>query len=126
MAANKEVREVQPVDSNNDASMSDGKDVKEVSADVVNEPVEEPPKRSIPKRLKDSFFTFGSATQIVSAALLAVAIGLIVSTQADNVPEAAVELVNIPGDLWLRALKAVGKYSYRTCGTHGHYLCPSM
>jgi len=107
MADNKEVREVQPVDSNNDASMSDGKDVKEVSADTSYEPVEEPPKRSIPKRLKDSLFTFGSATQIVVAALLGVAIGLIVSTQADNIPDAAVEIVNIPGDLWLRALKAV-------------------
>lgn len=104
--------------------MSNTKDAKEMTADTTNEPVsvasnqtppspaeeEEKPKRPILQRLKDSFFTFGSATQIVSAALLAVAIGLIVSTQAPNVPESAVELVNIPGDLWLRALKAVGEY----------------
>ena len=100
--------------------MSETKDVKETTAEGTNEPMKvtsnpvvveaETPKKTIVQRIKDSFFTFGSATQIVSAAVLAIAIGLIVSTQVDNVPVAAIEIINIPGDLWLRALKAVGKY----------------
>lgn len=51
----------------------------------------------------------GSALQIVIAALLAIAIGLIVTTQVNNVPQAAVVILSIPGDLWLRALRAVGE-----------------
>ncbi|TFK95716.1 Sodium:dicarboxylate symporter [Pterulicium gracile] len=50
---------------------------------------------------------WGSATQIVIAAILGLALGLIVSTQVEVVPPAATEILNIPGDLWLRALKAV-------------------
>ncbi|KAH7019392.1 Sodium:dicarboxylate symporter [Ilyonectria destructans] len=49
----------------------------------------------------------GSALQIILAALLAIAIGLAVSTQVDEVPPAARVILSIPGDLWLRALKAV-------------------
>ncbi|KAH8729396.1 Sodium:dicarboxylate symporter [Ilyonectria robusta] len=49
----------------------------------------------------------GSALQIILAALLAIAIGLTVSTQVDEVPPAARVILSIPGDLWLRALKAV-------------------
>lgn len=52
---------------------------------------------------------WGSATQIVIAAILGLALGLIVSTQVEVVPPAATEILNIPGDLWLRALKAVGE-----------------
>ena len=73
-------------------------------------PEPEEPKLSFAQKVKREFLTMGSATQIVSAALLALAIGLIVSTQVSEVPDAAVELVNIPGDLWLRALKAVGMW----------------
>lgn len=50
----------------------------------------------------------GSAVQIVIAALLGIAVGLIVTTQVDDIPEAVPALLMIPGDLWLRALKAVG------------------
>ncbi|KAF7541529.1 hypothetical protein G7Z17_g11952 [Cylindrodendrum hubeiense] len=49
----------------------------------------------------------GSALQIILAALVAIGIGLAVSTQVDEVPEAARVILSIPGDLWLRALKAV-------------------
>ncbi|KAK4038407.1 Sodium:dicarboxylate symporter [Parachaetomium inaequale] len=49
----------------------------------------------------------GSATQIVIAAALAIAIGLAVSTSIDEVPKAAITIVAIPGNLWLRSLKAV-------------------
>lgn len=52
----------------------------------------------------------GSAAQIVIAAVLAIAIGLIVTTQVDDVPESARVLLSIPGDLWLRSLKAVGRF----------------
>ncbi|CAG7563578.1 unnamed protein product [Fusarium equiseti] len=49
----------------------------------------------------------GHALQIITAALLAIAIGLIVATQVDKVPQAAIVLLSIIGNLWLRALKAV-------------------
>lgn len=51
----------------------------------------------------------GSVWQIIGAALLAIAIGLAVATTVDEVPEAVPAILNIPGDLWLRSLKAVGK-----------------
>lgn len=96
------------------AIMTETKDAK-VAADTTNEPGsiatdQEPIQEPVtPKKAwYHSFLVFGSAAQIVTAAVLAIAIGLIVSTQADNVPTSAVELVHIPGDLWLRALKAVG------------------
>jgi hypothetical protein len=50
----------------------------------------------------------GSALQIVTAALIAIAIGLAVSFTVEKVPEAATVLIMIPGTLWLRSLKAVG------------------
>jgi hypothetical protein len=56
----------------------------------------------------------GSATQIVIAAVLAIAIGVAVSTTVDKVPAAAVTLVGIPGRLWLRALRACGGCSLPT------------
>ncbi|KAF2462331.1 Sodium:dicarboxylate symporter family protein [Lineolata rhizophorae] len=49
----------------------------------------------------------GSAIQIIIAAALGIAIGLAVTTSVDEVPDAAVAIVGIPGVLWLRALKAV-------------------
>ncbi|KAJ4991427.1 Sodium:dicarboxylate symporter family protein [Stagonosporopsis vannaccii] len=59
------------------------------------------------KTLWQKFLTPGSVLQIIAAALLAIAIGLIVSTQVDDIPAAAPALVAIPGTLWLRALRAV-------------------
>ncbi|KAK1750335.1 Sodium:dicarboxylate symporter [Echria macrotheca] len=49
----------------------------------------------------------GSATQIVIAAVLAIAIGVAVSYSVEKIPAAATTLVGIPGRLWLRALRAV-------------------
>jgi hypothetical protein len=53
-------------------------------------------------------FVAGSVSQIIIAAVLAVAIGIAVSYTVDNIPKAAIVLVGIPGRLWLRALRAVG------------------
>ncbi|KAK0752584.1 Sodium:dicarboxylate symporter [Schizothecium vesticola] len=49
----------------------------------------------------------GSATQIVIAAALAIAIGMAVTTMVDDIPKEASTILAIPGRLWLRALKAV-------------------
>ena len=51
----------------------------------------------------------GISAAIIAAALLAIAIGLIVTTQVSDIPDAAVALLAIPGQLWLRALRAVGQ-----------------
>ena len=51
----------------------------------------------------------GSALQIVIAAAIAIGIGMAVNTTSYPVHEAAAPLVMIPGTLWLRSLKAVGK-----------------
>jgi hypothetical protein len=59
----------------------------------------------------------GHALQIITAALLAIAIGLIVVTQVDEVPQAAIVLLSIIGNLWLRALKAVGKFAQIICNS---------
>ncbi|KAF9775727.1 hypothetical protein IL306_006145 [Fusarium sp. DS 682] len=52
----------------------------------------------------------GSALQIIVAALLAIAIGVVIATQVDDIPEAVPVIVGIIGNMWLRALKAVGKF----------------
>ncbi|KAF2790483.1 excitatory amino acid transporter 1 [Melanomma pulvis-pyrius CBS 109.77] len=49
----------------------------------------------------------GSVWQIIIAAILAIAIGMIVNTTVDKVPDAAIAITGIPGTLWLRALQAV-------------------
>ena len=68
------------------------------------------PEENKPKeRWYHSFKEPGSALQIISAALVAIAIGLAVAMTVDDVPEAARVIISIPGDLWLRSLKAVGK-----------------
>lgn len=51
------------------------------------------------------------AVQMLCAAALAVIIGIVVAATVDNVPDAARALLAIPGDLWLRALKCIGKSS---------------
>ncbi|TLS31622.1 hypothetical protein PpBr36_02555 [Pyricularia pennisetigena] len=68
---------------------------------------EETQKRPFHRRLVDSAKTPGSAVQIVISAIVAIAIGLIVTTQVDSVPKAVIPILSIPGDLWLRSLKAV-------------------
>lgn len=61
-------------------------------------------KKTFWQRVKEP----GSVWQIIFAALAAIAIGMIVTTQVETVPPAAIALVAIPGTLWLRALRAVG------------------
>jgi hypothetical protein len=61
-------------------------------------------KKTFWQRVKEP----GSVWQIIIAALLAIAIGLIVTTQVESVHPAAIAIVAIPGTLWLRALRAVG------------------
>ncbi|KAM3423342.1 hypothetical protein BST61_g779 [Cercospora zeina] len=63
-------------------------------------------KEKFGARLLRQLKTPGSALQIVIAALLAVGIGLAVSFTVDEVPEAAPVILEIPGTLWLRALRA--------------------
>jgi hypothetical protein len=57
------------------------------------------------------FLEPGSAAQIITAAVFAIAIGLGVKSAHPNVPQAAITILGIPGVLWLRALKAVGMLS---------------
>lgn len=66
---------------------------------------EKPPKRPWWHSVKEP----GSALQIVVAAALAIGIGMAVNATSYPVHEAVGPLVMIPGTLWLRALKAVGK-----------------
>lgn len=55
-----------------------------------------------------SITVMGSTLQIIVAAILGIAIGVAVSTTVDEVPEACITILEIPGELWLRALKASG------------------
>lgn len=69
---------------------------------------------TVPKEKKPWYYAFavwGSAPQIILAAMLALAIGLPVSMTVKNVPKQAPVYLNIIGDLWLRSLKAIGKNS---------------
>lgn len=55
-----------------------------------------------------SITVMGSTFQIIVAAILGIAIGVAVSTAVDEVPEAVITILEIPGELWLRGLKASG------------------
>jgi hypothetical protein len=75
------------------------------SEDIMPRPtVAEEEKKTFVQRV----LTPGSVWQIIFAALLAIAIGLAVTTTVDEVPDAAITILAIPGNLWLRALRAVG------------------
>lgn len=84
-------------------------DGERVSPVVSQEEGDDRPKETFGQRLWRVTKTPGSAIQIVIAAALAIAIGMAVTTTVDDIPEAAGVLIGIPGTLWLRALKAVGK-----------------
>ena len=80
-----------------------------VSIHSVQSPQEtEKPKRSFGQRFMATLKEPGSALQIVLAAVVAIAIGMAVTTTVDNIPEAAPVILEIPGSLWLRALRATG------------------
>lgn len=72
--------------------------------DVPATPVVEPEKRWW-HPIKEP----GSAAQIVISAVVAIAIGLAVTSTVNSVPEACTEILAIPGTTWLRALRATGK-----------------
>ncbi|KAK7704375.1 hypothetical protein SLS64_008562 [Diaporthe eres] len=72
-------------------------DVQDVSADPVVEPK---------KRWWHPIKEPGSAAQIVISAVVAIAVGLAVTSTVDSVPEACTEILGIPGTTWLRALRA--------------------
>ncbi|KEF53227.1 uncharacterized protein A1O9_10675 [Exophiala aquamarina CBS 119918] len=63
-------------------------------------------KRPWHKSLQAEVMTPGSALQIVIAAAIAIGIGMAVTATVDEVPEAVPEILEIPGMLWLRALRA--------------------
>lgn len=67
-------------------------------------------KKSWKQRLWKTLKTPGSALQIVIAAVIAVAIGMAVTATVDDIPEAAPAILEIPGSLWLRALRATGTF----------------
>jgi Na+/H+-dicarboxylate symporter len=63
-------------------------------------------KGTIGQRLWRTTKTPGSAIQILIAAALAIAIGMAVTATVSDIPEAAPVILEIPGSLWLRALRA--------------------
>lgn len=75
----------------------------------------QPVKRNWYQQLWDSLKTPGSAMQIITAAVIAIAIGLAVSTTVSDIPEAVPVILEIPGNLWLRALRATGEFCNETC-----------
>lgn len=90
-----------------DTKAAEALSAQETSPSLTPQPtaVEEAP--SPRKAFKQRVLEPGSVWQIIFAALLAIAIGLIAMTQVDEVPPAAIALLAIPGTLWLRALRAV-------------------
>ena len=79
-------------------------------------PVQSPDESEIAKpswnqRLLATLLKPGSALQIVLAAVLAIAIGMAVTSTTSDIPEAAPVILEIPGSLWLRALRATGMLS---------------
>jgi hypothetical protein len=96
-----DVRETHRPRDGSTSSPSNGKN------DIPAEPgmhVAESERKTFWQRVREP----GSVWQIIFAALLAIAIGLIVTTQVEKVHPAAIALTAIPGTLWLRALRAVG------------------
>ncbi|PSN59288.1 glutamate transporter [Corynespora cassiicola Philippines] len=69
----------------------------------ISDPALSPQRKTFWERVKEP----GSVWQILIAAILAIGIGMAVTSTVDEVPEACVVLLQIPGDLWLRALKCV-------------------
>jgi hypothetical protein len=61
-------------------------------------------ERTVWQRIKEP----GSVWQIILATLAGIALGLIVTSTVDEISDAAIALLAIPGQLWLRALQAVG------------------
>jgi hypothetical protein len=105
-----EIEEVREVRRSRDDSTDSTDSTDSPSTGTTNIPsgpgmhVAQPEKKTFWQRVKEP----GSVWQIIFAALLAIAIGLIVTTQVETVHPAAIAITAIPGTLWLRALRAVG------------------
>ena len=86
-----------------------GEDVRRSSTTMSPQQTATPPPAAeeAKKPWWNSVRVAGSATQIVIAAVLAIAIGMAVTSTVENIPKAATTIVAIPGRLWLRALRAV-------------------
>jgi hypothetical protein len=93
----------------NVADLTQEKPLSEQNSNQSYDPEEPSAKRRWYWQIWDSLKTPGSAPQIITAALISIAIGLAVSTSVDNIPEAAPVVLEIPGQLWLRALRATGE-----------------
>ncbi|KAM0710160.1 hypothetical protein Q7P35_002522 [Cladosporium inversicolor] len=106
------VEQINPAEPHRSAEMDvkDTTNTTQLSREGSNEPSStgEAPlvRRNWYQQLWDSLKTPGSAMQIITAALLAIAIGLAVSTTVTDIPEAVPVILEIPGSLWLRALRA--------------------
>lgn len=82
-----------------------------VSTSSTQEPAPMYPEEEIEQEKKpwwNGFFVMGHVLQIITAAILAIALGIGISAAVD-VPESARVIIGIPGDLWLRCLKAIGE-----------------
>ncbi|OAX80128.1 hypothetical protein ACJ72_05545 [Emergomyces africanus] len=79
--------------------------LKQVQSPGVVETMErvEKPKKTFWEKVKQP----GSVYQILISAAIAIAIGMAVNTTVSEVPVAAIDLCSIPGQVWLRALKAI-------------------
>lgn len=75
---------------------------------AMESPEPEAPKLSFGQKVVRELKTPGSAIQIVIAAVVALGIGLGVTASVEDIPEAAPAILEIPGSLWLRALRATG------------------
>jgi hypothetical protein len=94
---------------NKSAAMDDVHPQQSPSAAWFGPPAEEEVKRTWYQSLVASVKEPGSATQIIIAAILAIAIGMPVVSTVEEVPQAAIDIISIPGGLWLRALKCIGR-----------------
>ncbi|KAH8176843.1 sodium:dicarboxylate symporter family protein [Sarocladium implicatum] len=80
-----------------------------VSASSTQEPAPMYPEEEVEREKRpwwSGFFIMGHVLQIITAAVLAIALGIGISAAVD-VPESARVIIGIPGDLWLRCLKAI-------------------
>lgn len=73
-----------------------------------NSSTDDVPQRKWHHSIWKSFLEPGSALQIITAAIIAIAIGVSVSATVTDIPEAVPVILEIPGSLWLRALRATG------------------
>src|SRR5687768_15990908 len=82
-----------------------------VSTSSTQEPAPMYPEEEFTREKRpwwSGFFEMGHVFQIITAALLAIALGVGISA-ATEVPESARTILAIPGVLWLRCLQAIGK-----------------